>query len=307
MEISFSAETKAACLDFLRIRYKDEPFQLIEEFILKHPNPSEELLKECVLIYRGRETSLLDYYNNLISFANSLQSVDFDKPSMLLDKSISIAAFYTEKSKECLYLARHFIAKSAQLLVDNHNVSWSEGYSAQFWFRCVYFGTAVTWLQNAFDHVLQSVYFGKKLYLQVKDTKNQKYNSSWGIPKILAHCKYKFVTQELKKQGFPTCRSHLTCCYSKIENVRTWANYIKHKGGIDYKNLEAESPFRVIIAPATQNGLDLPFEVNDFKSPICIDIDEKQDELVSSYNAILDCINATIADINYAQFRSLFD
>lgn len=307
MSISITAESRAACLDFLKIRYKEEPFQLIEDFIQTHPDPSEEMLNECTLLYRGREESYKDNYDNLLSFANGLQSVEFDRPSMLTDKPINIAAFYTDKTIECLYLARHYIIKSAQLLVDNHNAPWLDGYLTQYWFRCVNFGTAVTWLQNAFDHILQSVYFGKKLYSQVVDQKHCQYNPSWDINKILKHCKYSFVVCELKKQGLLTCYEHITNCYSKIENVRSWANYIKHKGGIDYKNLEAESPIVILIAPASQNGTDFPYEVKDFKSPVQIDIDDSQEELVSSYCAIWECINETIEDIDYTQYRSLFD
>ena len=82
MSISITAESRAACLDFLKIRYKEEPFQVIEDFIQTHPDPSEEMLNECTLLYRGREESYKDNYDNLLSFANGLQSVEFDRPSM---------------------------------------------------------------------------------------------------------------------------------------------------------------------------------------------------------------------------------
>lgn len=47
-------------------------------------------------------------------------------------------------------------------------------------------------------------------------------------------------------------RKPLTSCSTQIEEVRKWSNYIKHKGGIDYKYLEPKSLFGLYYVPVSE-------------------------------------------------------
>ena len=104
---------------------------------------------------------------------------------------------------------------------------------------------------NAFDHVLQAVYWGKELYTSVVDRDGNPYDEGWDTKKTLSLCTYEFVVGELKNRNETKARKLLTSCSAKIEEVRKWANYIKHKGGIDYSYLEAENPFKFYVIPTS--------------------------------------------------------
>ena len=88
--------------------------------------------------------------------------------------------------------------------------------------------------------------------------------------------------------------------------MRSWANYIKHKGGIEYKDSQAEDPFRIYITPtevgATSEQLDDRFEIKNFKSPIEIDIDEKSNVLLNVHDALHECITKMIATIDFDKY-----
>lgn len=80
---------------------------------------------------------------------------------LVVDQSIMPSIYFAQKSIECLQFARFFTMKSNLILDTDYNIQWSQGYIPQFLFRCSYFGTASTWYSNAFDHVLQIVYWEK--------------------------------------------------------------------------------------------------------------------------------------------------
>ena len=307
MNFRITAVSKPECEEFLQIKAKDDSFQKIDEFIKEYPDANEDFLNECTLRYRGKEILYNDYTDEYTAFSESMAFVDFKKPMLMPDKNINAAAYFTQKSIECLQFARFFTMKSALLLDTNYNINWSQGYVPQFLFRCIYFGTAATWYSNAFDHVLQSIYWSKELYTSAVDRNDCPYDSSWDTKKIIENCTYEFVVGELKKRGLSECRKHLTKCSSQIEEVRKWANYIKHKGGVDYKFLEAASPMQVFLMPITEEAdkKEMPVlpdpgcEIKDFKSPIEVDIDDKLKALVDAHAAIFKSINDTIEDIDY--------
>lgn len=311
MNFTFTATYKPECEQFLKIRTATGEFQTIDKFIKEHPDTTEDFLNTCILNYRGRELSYKDYEDEYTAFSKKMKFVSFQKPTVILDDSIRAAAYFTKKAIECLQFARFFTMKSALLIDADFNMRWSQGYVPQFLFRCIYFGTSTTWFSNAFDHVLQSVYWGKGLYTSVKDRNDQPYDDSWDTKKIMENCTYEFVVSELKTRRLVDCRNYLTTCSSKIEEVRKWANYIKHKGGVDYKFLEAEAPFEIYFVPVeeSQNVELLPasppklpdkkYEVKAFKSPVQIDIDKNLKTLVDAHTAIFLSINETIADIDY--------
>lgn len=311
MNYTFTATTKPECEHFLTIRTLDGEFQTIDCFIKKYPDATDDFLNTCILNYRGREISFKDYEAEYTAFSEKMGFISFQKPTVILDYDIRAAVYFTQKAIECLQFARFFTMKSALLLETDYNMHWSQGYVPQFLFRCIYFGTSTTWYSNAFDHVLQSVYWGKKLYTSVKDRDDIPYDDTWNTKRILENCTYEFVVGELKARGLTDCRKHLTVCSSKIEEVRKWANYIKHKGGIDYKFLEADPPYKMFFIPAKEDQHeggapalrlkqpDNKYELKDFKSPIEIDIDEKLQALIDAHSAIFQSINETIADIDY--------
>ena len=136
------------------------------------------------------------------------------------------------------------------------------------------------------------------------------YNDSWDVKKIMTFCTYEFVVGALKSRGITNVRKLLTSCSGKIEEVRSWANYIKHKGGIDYKDSQAEDPFQIYIAPVESDiiseHLDDRFAIKNFKSPIEIDIDEKSKVILQTHRALCECITKIIEAIDFDKYTLQF-
>lgn len=314
MKFSFTAKNEPECKSFLKIRMPDGEYQPIDEFIKAQPAISEADLEACFIKYRGDEKTYKQDSDDYVAFSETMKFVNFIPPMLIVDQSIKPAIYFAQKAIECLQFARFFTMKSNLILDTDYNTHWAQGYVPQYLFRCIYFGTATTWYSNAFDHVLQTVYWGKKLYTSAVDRDGIQYSDTWDAKKIMTYCTYEFVVGELKKCGDTALRKCLTSCSGAIEQVRSWANYIKHKGGIDYKYLEPENPFKLYFMPMSGEAPneakigvqyqepDARYEIKDFKSPIEIDIDDKIEELVKAHTAIFECIENVLGDMNFEQY-----
>ena len=80
-------------------------------------------------------------------------------------------------------------------------------------------------------------------------------------------------------------------------------HYIKHKGGVDYKFLNAPKPFGLFWVCGDGS---IKREITDFESPIEVDIDKKIPVLVAAHTALYDCINAVIGEMDYKQYAIQF-
>ncbi len=301
---TFTSRSVPECESFLNIRIRDEAFFTINEFISRHKDISDEILENSVIWYRGNEQIYKDYIAEYIVFSEDLEIVQFNGWKIIINPSIRAALFFVEKATDCLQNARYFAMKSNLILDCNRNIPWSHGYIAQFSLRCTYFGTAATWYSNTFDQVLQAVYWAYELYTSAIDKKKRKYADTWDVKKTMKFCTYDFVIAELKKRGNIKVRGYLTSCFGKIEEVRSWANYIKHKGGIEYSYLEAEPPFQIYVFPADGTSpMNKPpddrFAIKNFKSPVEVDIDSKMGVIVDAHKALVKCIKNIIDEINF--------
>ena len=52
---TFTVKTYPKCDEYLRIRWKDEEYKKIEDFISIHPELEETELEKCMVNYRGVE------------------------------------------------------------------------------------------------------------------------------------------------------------------------------------------------------------------------------------------------------------
>ena len=165
----------------------------------------------------------------------------------------------------------------------------------QFCFRTINFSTAISWYSNCFDQILQIVYWGFRLFTSARD-RDGVFNASWDEERILKCCTYGFVKTELKTRGLISLETLITDCMASIQDVRDWTNYIKHKGGIDYKYIEAPSPMQIRIK---MNGEPDFTPIVDYFSPISIDIDDKITTLKDAHNALLHCLTELVNDIDF--------
>lgn len=306
--ITFTAKSTPECESFLKIKWKDEDYTSIDTFIANHPDVKENELDECMIDYRGEIKTHSQFTQEFVAFSERLEFVPPMPWMIIIKPEIRASLFYMNKAADCLSNARLFTMKSADILYSNRDLAWKQGYVPHFVFRGIYFGTASTWYSNAFDHLLQAVYWGYELFSSVCDRDGNMYDETWDAKKTMTFCTYEFVVGELKQRGLVDVRKLLTSCSGQIEEVRMWANYIKHKGGIDYKYLEPEDPFKIYVMPAgTTEGemqmQDNRFAIENFKSPIQIDIDEKLPVMETVHKAIHSCIVDVISKIDYPKYR----
>lgn len=310
--ISFTAKTEPECESFLKIKWPQEEFQSIDEYISRHPNASEEETEACIVDYRGSQKLFKAFIEEYSDRANAMKFVRFDPYMIIPNPSLRASQYFMKKAMDCHQTGRFFTMKSLEILDTNFNLHWACGYIPQYLFRCTYFGTATTWYSNTFDQLLQAVYWAYDLYTSAIDREGNKYNETWYAKKTMSLCTYEIVVGELKERGLKDVRDQLTTCFAKIEEVRTWSNYIKHKGGIDYKYSEPEDPFTVYImltGKESKTGtLQLPYDryaIRDFKSPVEIDIDEKLPVLESVHQTLYECISNLINLIDYDSHKLL--
>lgn len=308
-EFTVTAKTYPKCDDYLRIRWNGEEYKKIEEFIKTHEDATKSELNECMIQYRGIEKTYKEFINDYVTYANGMDFIEFSPIKLIMNQSIKASLYFMAKTLDCMQTARFFAMKSKLILDTDFNIHWSQGYIPQYLFRCTYFGTAATWYSNTFDNLLQSVYWAYELYSSAIDRDGNTYTDEWGVKKVMTFCTYKFVVGELKKRGQTDVRNILTACFRNIEEVRIWANYIKHKGGIDYKDSQAKDPFELYVIPvgatSESDKPDKRFLIENFKSPVEIDIDEKSVVMTDIHSALYDCITKVIEIIDYDSYKMM--
>lgn len=299
-KLTFTISCAALCKQFLQIKWRDKDYMYLEELIQRYPDFRDEDLEDCCLKYRGTEKSYTQWSEELVAFSETMPLLHLTPPIFIIEPAINVAAYFVKKASECLQVARLFTVKSAITLASNRDLAWAGTYLSQYYYRCLYFGTASTWYSNCFDQILQVYYWGLKLYTSAKNKKNQTYCDSWGVEKTLGFCTYNFVSNELGKRNYDDAENNIKRCYNAIQEVRTWANFIKHKGGLDYQYLEPQLPMRAFFLPNPNNketGISTAsqmLELKNFRSPIQIDIDEKMNVLKETYVSLYTCLQETI-------------
>lgn len=298
VKFTISAHSEPACKSFLKIKTTNEDeYSTIDEFIQRYPSITEAEVNECWIQYRGTEKKMSEWLDDYNKFISNLQLRSFEYHT-IVNENTRISEYFINKAIECLQFARFFTIKSALILDTNFNINWASGYPSHFYIRCIYFGTACTWYQNAMDHVIQAVYWHYDLYKNVKDRNGNPFDATWNEKKIIENCAYEFVVGELKNQGQKCVRKILTNASSASEKVRKWANYIKHKGGVDYLFVEPKEPYEISIASPSING-EQRYKIENFSPKEKIDIDNELEELKNVHIALLQCIEDVITAIDY--------
>lgn len=290
---SFTAKTEPRCVDFLKIKYNDI-FVSIKEFAEKNTDINNEQLLDSIINYRGVEKKYREFINDNNIFSKSLDFVNLPFNSNEINYSPS--RFYANEVCNYLQKARLFTIKCHCILECDIAVHWHDDYLYYYYMRCLYFSDACMWYSNTFDQILQYVFWEYKLYKNMKNKHNKRYNSSWSIEKVLALCNYNSVTNQLHNMKIKDIKDIISECYNKICNVRNWTNFIKHKGGINYQFLEPLEPFDIYICPkeefnSNENFMKEEYGIKPFQSPIDVDIDKAVEVLKFSHIALCDCIN----------------
>ena len=297
--LTITATSKPECESFIKIIENGKQYT-IDEFAEKHKDANifefYNAVKASNIMYRGVEKKYSDITSEYLSLSKGMEFFEFQPPMLLKESSDRAAVAFVKSASDCLQNARYFTMSSALILDTNENIKWKGGYIPHFAFRTVYFSTAIDWYSNCFDHILQIIYWGYCLFTSAKDRTENVYDSSWDIKRIMQCCTYEFVVEELKARGLISLKKVLTGCMNKIQDVRSWANYIKHKGGIEYKYLKAPFPVQFGYQAVNENKYTF---LDEYLSPISIDIDDQITALSEAHSALFICLTEVVNDINF--------
>ncbi|UZT82621.1 hypothetical protein [Caproicibacterium sp. BJN0003] len=308
MNVTITSETISECQDFLHIIYDDKKY-LLEEFAKEYKTNDFSLdkkLKESTIVYRGKRMTYDEFCKANHDFGEELKFVDrYNKEIYPLEYLLIMrnsdyykAAKYIKKTEQCFQTARYYLLNSYDLLKTDFEVNWSSGYVPQFLLRTMDFTTAVVWYNSCFDYILQVAYFAFGIY-----KKTDEYTDQTSHEDLLKKCTYdtmgKIYSQYKTVPNYKALWEIIIKCYNALSEINSWANYIKHKGGISFKGLNPPEPFHMSMTDTKGN---IVAESSNFES-IEIDLDDSLLVLKDVHKAIYDCINSLIdfIDFNSAQ------
>jgi tetratricopeptide (TPR) repeat protein len=304
MDITFTFKTTADCQDYLHVIYDNTEFTLMD-FARKYKTEDfslDEKLKESTILYRNKKMTYEELCSETCDFSEELKLVEryieeiYPIEHLLLISNMDYykAAKFLNKTEKCLQTARYYLMNSKTLIKTDFDANWSFGYGPQFLLRTIDFTTAVVWYNSCFDYILQIVYFSFGIY-----KKTVGYSDQTPHDELLKNCTYKFMRdtyrQYKKDPNYRAIWKIISKCYSALSEVNSWANYIKHKGGISFHGLNPPDPFTTMISDLQGNVLA---ESLDFES-IKIDMDNSLSLLKDAHMALYNCINEVIYFIDF--------
>lgn len=303
MKFTVTSKTTAACLDYLHVIDNGEKLSL-KDFAQKHKGENlDSLIKTCEIDYRGKVIGYNDYIAQHLALCQSLpflqrygnEIIPIEPLLLIGNASYYKSAKFLNKAENCLQTARNYLINCATLLDYNCNIKWSCGYGGQFMLRSFDLATAITWYNNCYDYVLQVVYLAFELYKLVP-----KYSTFWTFEDTLKKCSYKTIKDIYMANStisnFTALWIILDSCRTQLQDVNEWANYIKHKGGLEIIGLYPEPPFYMMITDANGNKVA---ESGEFY-PIKIDMDNAITVLQNAHKALYDCLNQITTFIDYS-------
>ena len=141
---------------------------------------------------------------------------------------------------------------------------------------------------------MQIVYFAFGIY-----KKTNEYTDQTSHEDLLKKCTYNIMgeiySQYKTVPNYKALWKIISKCYNALSEINSWANYIKHKGGISFNGLNPPDPFLLRMTDVEGNIIA---ESSNFES-IEIDLDNSLIVLKDVHKAIYDCINSLINFIDF--------
>ena len=312
MKLSFESRTKPACVGYLLLEYAGKTYTL-EEFSEKFKVAEfqiDSLLPKCNIIYKGKTLSFEDYKRTRSELSNQLDMFhEYNNDVFPIEIHLAIcnydyykAAKFLEKAENCLQTARYYLMQGADIIEYDCNIPWKYGYQPIYDIRATNFTTAIIWYNNCFDYILQIVYLAFGL-----GKKTRRYREDMTFEEELSLCTFK-IFRELHSaysdnEAFEQLWNILERIHDAISEVNIWANYAKHKGGIGYVGLHAESPFQIYVGTP---GEIPESRTSEFES-IKLDIDESVATMVNAHKALCEGLNEIVAFVNFQSCKYTLD
>lgn len=305
MKITAHITTCPACINYLQI-IKDGAVYTLEEFVKSFSNGPwevEKILSTCSLRYRGETLTIEEYGKQRRTFYDSLlfheryntEIYPLEDRILITSHDYYKAAKFLNRAEKCLQTARYYLGCCWDKFENNEELNWSTGYGPMFYIRTLNFSTAAVWYNNCCDYMLLVVYFAFGLYAEIDD-----YTPNLTHEQLLKSCTYaqlcRIYSMHKSNTNFKTLWKIISACYSSLSETNKWANYIKHKGGIDFDGLVAPNLYQLIIKDTDGNTI---IQNENFES-IKIDLDVGIKELVKAHQALYDCYNKLMDFINFA-------
>ena len=207
------------------------------------------------IVYKGEKSSLGTFLSECREFESQLSLVE--EINGLEKKFEFIVVFDGVQNKDShagiietfrvfqdLYFtlasARWALIQAHRILHLKSEVDWKDGWE-QLWIRASWLNNSIVLYNSCFDKLIQTIWIGLRKYEGYSckiDGKNVtlKRNdlfSKEGLEKVYRSCDYNKV-----KNLFPSeFRQIIDDNYKKLKIVREFANRIKHRGGMRYKEL----------------------------------------------------------------------
>lgn len=272
MTITFTAKTYADSENYLLIGYRGNRYKLGEfasNFKVEgSAYQLDELFEECTLIYNDEEFSISQYHEEISNFSNRLifsqqyinRIYPYEMPHIfLINKDYFAAGRLIKSAEDQLSFGRMALLRSFVKLDFNININWKTGYGPIYYIRCVNASNAIIWYNNIFDYLMQIIFIAFGIYRFHPD-----FNEELEFHKILKLCDYKYLSQfygsNKTVQNFKELWKLLSVAQASNTKINEWANFIKHKGGIDYIGSTPASPYRIELTLNTGDKIsDLDF------------------------------------------------
>lgn len=301
---TFTVKTRAECQDYLYVIYDNTELTLMD-FAIKYKTGDfslDEKLKESTIVYRGKKMTYEELCKANYDFSEELKFIErYTREIYPIEHHLAVsnrdyykAAKYLNKTEKCLQTARYYQLNSFDLLKTDFDVNWSSGYGPQFLLRTIDFTTAVVWYNSCFDYILQIVYFAFGIYKKMDGYSDQMSHND-----LLKKCTYYSMGEVYSKhKTVPNYRELwkiINKCYNALSDINSWANFIKHKGGISFDGLNPTEPYSMRMTDPQGNVIA---ESSDFES-IKIDMDSSFSILKDAHVALHECINEVIDFIDF--------
>ena len=199
----------------------------------------------------------------------------------------------------CLNTARFALMQANKILHYRSALVWSNGWE-QLWTRSAWLNNAIILYNSCFDKIVQSVWIGfeafdgyqkkKKGKPEGQPLKRQDLYSKEGLNRIYKLCDYNEI-----KNRFPSCINDIISPMfsNDFVKVREYANRIKHRGGMRYKDLfpygnileivddNCYSSFRTQIMDEIDNVV---LDVKDYHNVFCNVVQEIFTYIMKEFN-----------------------
>lgn len=230
---------------------------LLQEFPYSVKNiRNEDKTKQMpvYIIYNGEKFSLYDFFERNRDFEKDIPNIEeINSLEVKHEMSVKFTAFENNDDFYIVIInvfrifqdlynlfasARFALLNAHRILHLKSSIIWKDG-KEQLWLRSLWLNNAIVFYNSCFDRLMQSVWIGFELFEGQMNNK-KKYLSKqdlWtneGLEDIYScfdYNKHKALIPQDLKDIIEPIYTH------KLNTVRLYANTIKHRGGLRYKNV----------------------------------------------------------------------